>query len=259
VTRTLWVNPAVGVAGDMLLGALFDLGAPVEAVRGQLDRLGLPGWELRVGEVRRRGLRAVRAEVLADEGHRHRPWTTIDGMLAGAGLAAEVERGARATFRRLAEAEATVHGIDVDEVHFHEVGAVDAIVDIVGVWAARHSLGVAEVVAAPVGLGAGTVRAEHGLLPAPAPATLLLLVGSPTRPVDSPTETATPTGVALLVTMADRWGSLPAGTVAATGFGAGGRDPDSHPNVLNAVLTEADTARRVESVVIETNLDDVTP
>lgn len=259
MTRSLWLNPAVGVAGDMLLGALLDLGAPLEVVLDQLGRLPVPGWDLEVSEVRRRGLRATRALVRADEGHHHRPWSGIDAMLAAAGLRPEVAAGARATFRRLAEAEAEVHGIEVDEVHFHEVGAVDAIVDIVGAWAARHALGVDRVVSAAVGLGAGTVGAEHGLLPAPAPATLKLLVGHPCRPVPVESETATPTGVALLVTMADSWGSMPAGVVLATGFGAGGRDPATHPNVVTAALSAVDEARPVDAVVVEANLDDVTP
>jgi pyridinium-3,5-bisthiocarboxylic acid mononucleotide nickel chelatase len=256
---TLWFNPAVGVAGDMLLGALFDVGASEAAVRAQLDRLALPGWSLEVVPVKRRGLRGTRAEVRCDEHHHHRPWSTIDALLAAAGLAPRVEAGARATFLRLAEAEATVHDIAVDDVHFHEVGAIDAIVDIVGVWAAVDDLGVDEVVSAPIGLGAGSVSAAHGLLPAPAPATLLLLAGHPTASVDTPGETATPTGVALLTSIVDRWGPLPAGVVGPSGFGAGGRDPATHPNLVGAVLTRTDDTRRVDALIVETTLDDVTP
>lgn len=259
MSRALWLNPALGVAGDMLLGALLDVGAPEDEVRRQLDRLALPGWELRVGPVERRELRALRAEVRAHEHHHHRPWSTIDQLLSSCGLDPAVAAGARRTFRRLAEVEAGIHGVDVDEVHFHEVGAVDALVDIVGTWAARRALGVDRVVSAPVGLGAGTVSAAHGQLPAPAPATLSLLQGLPVRGLDAPFETATPTGVALLATMVDEWGPIPSGTVAATGYGAGGRDPQSHPNVVTAVLLTDEAGRRVDAVVVETNLDDVTP
>lgn len=259
MNATLWFNPAVGVAGDMLLGALLDVGAPQDAVRQQLERLSVAGWVLEVGEVRRRGLRATRALVRFEEGPHHRPWSTIDRLLADAGLEPAVEAGARATFRLLAEAEAAVHGIDVEEVHFHEVGAVDALVDIVGTWAARAALPVERVVSAPVGLGAGAVTAAHGVLPAPAPATLRLLTGHPTRPLDTPLETATPTGVALLVALVDGWGPLPAGRITHSGFGAGGRDPDTHPNLLGAVLTVDDGARRTDAVIVETNLDDVAP
>lgn len=259
MNRTLWLNPALGVAGDMLLGALLDVGADQADVRLQLDRLDVDGWRLEVGEVRRRGLRATRAEVHFAPHDHHRPWSRIDRMLADSDLEPSVREGARSTFRRLAEAEAGVHGIDVDDVHFHEVGAVDALVDIVGTWAARRSLDVERVVSAPVGLGAGSVPAAHGLLPAPAPATVALLVGCPTRSVDAAFETATPTGVALLTTLVDGWGPLPDGVIAASGFGAGGRDPDTHPNLLHAVVTATDRTRRVDAVVVETNLDDVTP
>ena len=180
----------------------------------------------------------------------------------------EVSAGARRTFRALGEAEATVHGVDIDEVHFHEVGAVDAIVDIVGCWAARVSLGVDRVHSAAIGLGAGTAEMAHGRVPVPAPAVLELLVGAPTVGVDTTHETATPTGVALLVTMVEHWGPPPSGTVLASGRGAGTWDPSTHPNVVTAVLVDRTVAtidaaggatEPVEAVVIETNLDDATP
>jgi uncharacterized protein (TIGR00299 family) protein len=259
VSRELWLNPGLGVAGDMLLGALLDVGASEDATRRQLEQLGVVGWELDVHPARRRGLRATRAEVRAETQHHHRPWSSIDRLLAECDLDGDVRAGARTTFRLLAEAEAGVHGIDVDEVHFHEVGAVDALVDIVGTWAALATLDVGRVVSAPVGLGAATVRTAHGLLPAPAPATLALLEGLPVAGIEAPFETATPTGVALLATLVDEWGPPPPGVVVANGFGAGGRDPDSHPNVVAAVLLDARQDRRVEAVLVETNLDDVSP
>jgi uncharacterized protein (TIGR00299 family) protein len=259
LSDVLWLNPAVGVAGDMLLAALLGVGAPEDRVRHQLERLGVEGWDLTVSSVHRRGLLATRAEVRCGEEHHHRPWSSIDRLLAGAGLAPRVEAGARAAFRRLGEVEAAIHGVPIDEVVFHEVGAVDALVDIVGVWAARDALGVARVVSAPVGLGSGTVGTAHGLLPAPAPATLALLAGHPTRPVDVDGETATPTGVALLVTLVDEWGPLPAGRPQAVGYGAGGRDPASYPNLVTAVVTRADRSARCDAVVVECNLDDATP
>ena len=259
MSRALWLNPGLGVAGDMLLGALLDVGASQDAVRQQLERLALQGWELDVHDTRRRGLRATRADVRAETHHHHRPWSLIDRLLAGCDLDEAVEAGARATFRLLATAEAGVHGIAVDEVHFHEVGAIDALVDIVGTWAAFATLDVGRVVSAPVGLGAATVRTAHGLLPAPAPATLALLQGVPVAGIDAPFETATPTGVALLATLVDEWGPPPPGVLVANGFGAGGRDPDSHPNVVAAVLLDTGRDRRTDAVVVETNLDDVTP
>ena len=237
----LWINPAVGVAGDMLLGALLDVGADEDVVREHLAVLPLTGWDLVVGRTTRRGLTATAVDVGFGTDH-HRSWSSIDVMLGDADLPALVRDGARDTFRRLGEAESAVHGIDIDDVHFHEVGAVDAIIDIVGAWTALHSLGMPTVVAAPIGLGTGTARMAHGTVPVPAPATLELLSGAPTVPVDVTGETATPTGVALVVSMAASWGHLPAGSVVRAGRGAGAWDPDSHANVVTVVLTEAGVA-----------------
>ncbi len=273
--RVLWCNPSVGVAGDMLLGSLLDLGAEESFVRAQLDVLELDGWALHVTGTTRRGLVATSVQVDAPDHDHHRPWSRIDALLGTAALHPEVAAGARRTFRALGEAEATVHGVDIDEVHFHEVGAVDAIVDIVGCWAARVSLEVDRVDSAPIGLGAGTAEMAHGRVPVPAPAVLELLVGTPTAGVDTTHETATPTGVALLVTMVERWGPPPSGTVLGSGRGAGTWDPATHPNVVTAVLLDSTAAATepgeaavapgdpaagaVGAVVIETNLDDATP
>jgi uncharacterized protein (DUF111 family) len=198
MTRRLWCNPSLGVAGDMLLGALLDAGADEAFVRNQLERLELDGWSLEVEPTTRRGLVAARAVVRTEVQEHHRSWSHIDAMLSSAGLHHDVAAGARRTFRSLGDAEATVHGIDIDRVHFHEVGALDAIVDVVGSWAALVSLDVDEVVSAAVGLGSGTATMAHGTVPVPAPAVLELLVGVPTTPVEARAETATPTGVAVL-------------------------------------------------------------
>ena len=237
-------------------------------MRDQLERLALPGWQLEVRPTSRRGLTATAVDVTVPDQDHHQPWSRIDALLADGGLESAVADGARRTFAALARAEASVHGIDVDQVNFHEVGALDAIVDVVGAWAALWSLGDAAmptVASAPVGLGSGTAPMAHGVLPVPAPAVLELLTGHPTTPVDTGLETATPTGVALLVTMADRWGGLPDGVVRASGRGAGTADPPTHPNVLAVVLTDpalADpspsTGQRVAARLIQTNLDDVT-
>lgn len=274
MARVLWINPAVGVSGDMLLGALIDVGADEGSVRKALETLDVPGWDLVVTEVERRGLRCRYAAVSAEVTEEPRTWSTIDALLAGADLPRRVEDGARATFLRLAEVEAVRHGVDLDDVHFHEVGAVDAIVDIVGCWAALDALGVREVRSGPVGLGVGTVVSSHGVLPHPAPAVMSLLEGSPVVGVEAVQETATPTGVALLVTMVDgggvdgggvdgggvdAWGSCPAGTLIRSGIGAGSRDVATHPNVLSAMLIDTDDLPRVDAVLIETTVDDVTP
>jgi uncharacterized protein (TIGR00299 family) protein len=262
----VWFNPAVGVAGDMVLGALVDLGASEDVVRDQLARLGLDGWTLSVSSTRRGGLTARSVEVGCAPDQPHRRWSDLDALLAGADLHPSVERGARRTFAVLAGAEAAVHGIDVDAVHFHEVGALDALVDVVGSWAALVDVAGEDptVHTAPVGLGTGTAPMAHGRVPVPAPAVLELLRGHPVVPVEDAGESATPTGVALLVSMARRWGPVPAGVVDRVGRGAGRRDPSTHPNVLTAVLVDTDPhdaggAAIERRALLETNVDDVTP
>lgn len=298
MSRALWLDPGFGASGDMLLGTLLGLGAPLDAVRADVAGLGVTGWSIDVEPVLRAGIAATRAVVVTDADHdhhdhdhggdhddhdhhhaEHRAWSTIDRLLAGAALPERVKAGARATFELLGRVEAGIHGVTIDEVHFHEVGALDAIVDIVGAWSALHHLGIDEVAAGPVGLGNGVIQAAHGRLPAPAPATVELLAGGAAaiRPVDSASETVTPTGAALLCTMVGRWGPVPAGRLVAFSRGAGGRNPATHPNVLGALLVESDDApaapgasdragselsaspRTEAALVLATNLDDVTP
>lgn len=265
--RVVWLDPSFGASGDMVLGALVGLGARLSAVVDGLKPLAIDGWSLSESSVSRCSLDATHVEVTCDRSgdHPHRSWSSIDRLLASAPLADPVIRGARRTFRALAEAEASIHQVDVDAVHFHEVGAVDAIVDIVGVWLALGDLGVDRVVCGPMGLGHGTIEAAHGRLPLPAPATAELLRGLPVRGLDLPGETVTPTGAALLATVAEDFGPLPGGTLTATARGAGRRDPATHPNVLSAHLilqpstgAEIDGLTVSEPALIQTNLDDTT-
>ena len=276
---TLWLDPGFGASGDMLLGVLVGLGAPVDDLRADLDQLDVAGWSLEVSTVQRAGIGATRVEVqLADSApgsdHArgsgpaagHRSWSSIDSLLAASALPPEVVDGARRTFRLLGEVEAAIHGVALDEVHFHEVGAVDAIVDIVATWAALARLGVTAVHAGPVGLGSGgTVSTAHGELPVPAPATLDLLEGVPVAGLPTPTESVTPTGAALLRTIVTSWGPIPAGTLRVAARGAGGRDPSTHPNVITGVLLDTDPTsytggaeHTVTATVLATNLDDAT-
>lgn len=278
MTRHLWLDPGFGASGDMLLGALLGLGVPLEAVRADVAGLATSGWSIDLEPVARAGISATRAVVEAEEQpHHHRSWSSIDAQLAAADLPEPVRAGARRTFRLLGEVEAGIHGVGIDEVHFHEVGALDAIVDIVGCWSALGHLDVASVSSGPVGLGAGVVRSAHGHLPAPAPATVELLVGASVRPVDWASETVTPTGAALLRAMVGRWGPIPSGRLAGWARGAGGRNPGTHPNVIGALLIEADASPAAAepapadgaalpaapstemAVVLATNLDDATP
>ncbi|MEM9653203.1 MAG: LarC family nickel insertion protein, partial [Actinomycetota bacterium] len=182
--RTLWLDPAFGAAGDMVLGALIGLGASADEIRAGLADLDVPGWTLEAETAMRCSLSAHRAVVRTEEGHHHRTWSSIDEMLADSALADRVKAGSRATFRRLGEVEAGIHDVSIDEVHFHEVGAVDAIVDIVGSWLALTMLGVDRVICGPIGMGHGTTDAAHGRLPIPAPATAALLIGGEITPVD---------------------------------------------------------------------------
>jgi len=265
--RVVWLDPSFGASGDMLLGVLIGLGARLSAVVDGLKPLGIDGWSLSASTVSRCSLNATSVEVTGDRSgeHPHRSWSSIDRLLASAPLPEPVIQGARSTFRVLAEVEASIHQVDADAVHFHEVGAVDAIVDIVGVWLALGDLGVDRVVCGPIGLGHGTVDAAHGRLPLPAPATAELLRGLPLRGLDVAGETVTPTGAALLATITDDFGPLPTGTLVATARGAGGCDPVTHPNVLSAhVIREPATGPGTggltvsESLLIQTNLDDTT-
>lgn len=259
MTRTAWIHCFAGVAGDMLLGALLDAGADLDEVRATVGLLGVDGWSLDVEPVLRGGLAATRAVVATPgEGHHHRTWADIRQLLDP--LPGRVHDRAHAAFAALAEVEGALHRTPPDDVHFHEVGALDAIVDVVGTCAALESLGIDDVVCSPVATGHGTTDAEHGRLPVPAPATARLLVGVPVVGVDVAMETATPTGVALVRTLAGSFGPLPPMTLDAVGMGAGGRDPEGRPNVVQVLIgtTATQSAAPQQAVVLEANVDDVT-
>ncbi len=266
MTRSLWLDPTFGASGDMLLGTLVGLGVELDAITTALEALDVDGWTVDESATTRCGLSATRISVSTtthEHAHEHgRRWSTIDSMIADLDLPELVKTGARTTFRRLGEIEAAAHAVELDEVHFHEVGAVSAIVDIVGVWIGIGLLDVDDITVGPVGLGHGTVKGSHGVLPLPAPATASLLAGAPVRPLDIEMETCTPTGAALLATLGS-WGPMPAGVLIASSRGAGGRDPDTHPNIVTGHLIETrpgtSTPTGDAAVVLETNLDDVTP
>jgi uncharacterized protein (TIGR00299 family) protein len=257
----LHINPVHGVAGDMLLGALVAAGADETRIRDDLGALDLEGWSLTIETTRRAGLVATSALVEVDtECQPVRSWRTIDDLLAESRVDETVCRGARATFARLAEVEARCHGVAVSEVHFHEVGALDAIIDIVGVHSAVCSLSPGLISSGPVGLGHGTVQTDHGTMALPAPATADLLVDAPIVGLDVQRETATPTGAALLSSLVTRWGPLPSGRLRSVGYGAGTWDPSSHANVVSVSLVDNGEPIGQDTVVeLESNLDDVTP
>jgi uncharacterized protein (TIGR00299 family) protein len=244
-----WVDGQAGASGDMLLGALVDAGVPLTVMQQAIDALGL-GITLVAADVVRAGLGAVKVDVLAPDDDVERTWADIRAIVP-AGPALEA-------FERLARAEAAVHRVPVDEVHFHEVGGLDAIADIVGVTAGLAHLGLTELHCSALSLGNGSTRGAHGPLPVPAPAVLALLEGCPVTAGPSPFESTTPTGAALLASSVTHWGSMPPMTVAAVGMGAGGRDPAELANVLRLILGEPALEPATE-VLLETNVDDLDP
>jgi uncharacterized protein (TIGR00299 family) protein len=261
VTRIGWVDSSGGVAGDMLLGACLDAGADLDAVQAALDVLDL-GIKITSGAAVRGGLGATHAVVSAPETSTHRRLADVLELLDR--LDPVLAQRAGSVFRTLAEAEARVHRTTVDEVHFHEVGALDAIADVVGVVAALADLRIEHLVSSPIALGGGRVGTEHGAIPVPGPAVLELLRSRDAPAFGGPVdlELATPTGVALLTALADGFGQLPALRPERIGVGAGTRDPAGHANVVRLVIGAplAAAAPRVDpAVVIETNVDDLDP
>ena len=246
----------------MFVAALLDLGLSRKDLDAGLSGLGLD-FALRVRRVRRGALAARHLDVRVPgkRGHRHhgRSYRQIVSVLRKAKLDAAVRSRSLAIFEALGRAEAKVHGIALEKVHFHEVGAVDAIVDVTAAALGLALLGVERVTASPVGLGEGTVDTAHGRLPLPAPATLELLRGVPTVPAHVRWETVTPTGAAILATVVERYGPLPAMTVEAIGHGAGNDREGPLPNVLRAVLGRATGAAADRVVLLETHLDDLVP
>ena len=253
-----WLDCSSGVAGDMLLGALVDAGVPLDALQSAVDAVAPEPVRLRTEDVHRAGLRATRVHVETATSTTRRTWADIRHLLDTADLDPEVRGCAQEAFGRLAETEARVHGVSADDVHFHEVGALDAIADVVGVAAGFATLGLEALHASPVALGSGSVRTEHGLLPVPPPAVVELLRGAPTFGGDAADELATPTGAALLTTFVTGWGPQPAMTVERQGVGAGGREVRGRPNVVR-LLVGVPTHSYAATLVLEANIDDMDP
>ena len=256
-----WVDATAGASGDMLLGALLDAGVPLEVVQAAVAAVAPEAVALAPDPATRGGLRATRCRVVAGESTTARSWADVRALLDAAALEPQVHDLARTAFSRLAAAEAAVHGTSPDEVHFHEVGALDAIADVVGVCAGFVHLGLDEVVVSPVAVGSGRVGAAHGSLPVPVPAVVELLRGVPSVAGPGEQESCTPTGAALLTTLATSTGPQPPMAVERVGVGAGGRDPVSHPNVLRLLVGHPVAAadQPGSAVVLETNVDDLDP
>lgn len=258
MTAVAYFDCPSGVSGDMILGALLDAGLALDDLRAALSTLPLTGYDLNAAVVRRGDLGATRVEVVCQAEDQQRSLADVLAIIAAGALLEEVKDAAARVFRRLAEAEARVHRVAIEEIHFHEVGAVDAIVDVVGACAGLHLLGVREVYSSPLPLGRGRALAAHGALPLPAPAVLDLLAsaGAPAAPHESSLELVTPTGAAILTTLA-RF-EQPELRLSRIGYGAGGRGEPA-PNVLRLWLGERDAAEPAAErlLVLETNIDDM--
>jgi uncharacterized protein (TIGR00299 family) protein len=259
---TIWVDASSGASGDMLLGALLGAGVPLERLQAAVDAVVPEPVTFHVEPVTRNGFAATRCHVEVADSTTHRTWRDIRTLIARADLDDEVRGLAERVFERLAVAEATVHGSDPLDVAFHEVGALDAIADVVGVVAGFVALGTDEVVVSPVAVGSGEVRGAHGTMPVPPPAVAELLRGFPSYagPAGSPaTELCTPTGAALLTTLATAWGPQPAMTTETIGVGAGGRDPHGHANVVRLFAGATTGTPDGPPLLVETNVDDLDP
>jgi uncharacterized protein (TIGR00299 family) protein len=258
--RICYLDCFSGISGNMLLGALLDAGLSEALLRAELDKLKLTSWRLEIKPVVKAGLRAVMVKVRAEvEQYRH--LADIQALLGKSELDAVLIHRALAVFQRLAEAEARVHGMTVEEVHFHEVGAVDAIIDIVGAVVGLHHLGINEIVCSPLPMPRGWVRCAHGELPLPAPAVCELLKGVPVQGENLAQELVTPTGAALAVELSRSFGPLPPMFIEQTGYGAGSRERrDRRPNLLRLLIGRRQPVEEPQLVeVIETQVDDWNP
>ena len=253
-----------GISGDMTLGALVDVGVSVEWLQKTLsDSVGLKGFEISSERVQRHGVSACRLKVSVSSGQKPRNLRDIEHIIENSDLSAAVMDRSLDMFRQLGEAEAAVHGCSIDDVHFHEVGAVDALVDIIGTALAVEHLGIKRIVASRIPVGSGFVDAQHGTLPVPAPATLELLKNVPIYGSGIDAELVTPTGATIVTTLADSFSEMPAMTVDRIGYGAGTRDLQQRPNLLRIVVGQEVSAREsggdAELAMVETCIDDMNP
>jgi pyridinium-3,5-bisthiocarboxylic acid mononucleotide nickel chelatase len=260
MTKLAYLDCACGISGDMTLGALVDAGAEIEALNQVIRSLGLPDCRLVAEEVRRQGFRATKVSVICPPEHEHRHLPQILAMIDGGRLSDRQKQTARLIFTRLAEAEAKVHGVAMEKIHFHEVGAADAIADVVSAVVGFDLLDVERITASPVPTGWGTITMAHGICSVPAPATAELLKGIPLAKADVEGELTTPTGAAILSVLAQDFGPLPAMVPGRIGYGAGSNDWPGRPNILRIILGESvgagEHVQTDQVCLLETNLDD---
>jgi uncharacterized protein (TIGR00299 family) protein len=257
--RICYLDAFSGLSGDMTVGALIDAGADAPALFEMLGALGT-GAQFSVEKTKRRGIEASKFRVTAGEGKAHRHLSHIVKIIDAAAIPPRAVERAKQIFERLGAAEARVHGVPIEKVHFHEVGAVDSICDIVGACVALELLAVEALYCSAVNVGSGTVNTEHGVMPVPAPATAELFIGRPVYSRGPAMELTTPTGAAIAVTLAAAFGPMPPMSIVATGYGAGDKDFAEHANVLRALIGETTNAAESTTIsVLEANIDDSTP
>jgi len=247
-----------GISGDMTLAALVDAGVPLEALQDAIDSLNIPGCRLVAEEVKRHGFRATHVRIEHEPEHAHRHLHHIVSMIEGSRLTPAQQDLAKRIFQKIGEAEAKVHGTTLEKIHFHEVGAVDSIADICGAAVGLNLLGVDRIVASPVPTGTGYIKIAHGRVSVPAPATAELLRGIPLVETSINCELTTPTGAAILATVADSFGPLPGMRIETIGYGAGTAELREQANVLRLIVGESEDGLAADQIwVLETNLDDI--
>ncbi|HEV2833793.1 MAG TPA: nickel pincer cofactor biosynthesis protein LarC, partial [Pyrinomonadaceae bacterium] len=257
--RTLYFDCFAGASGDMILGAMVAAGVDPAVLREQLSRLNVDGFSINFETVDRSGLSATYARVQAAEEDKHRHLSDIKKIIESSGVSDAAKKLAVQIFTRLAEAEARVHNEPVDHVHFHEVGALDAIVDIVGAAICFDLLKIDRFVCSSLHVGSGTIQMAHGRFPVPPPAVAELLKGVPFYSTDIQGELLTPTGAAIITTVCKEFGPIPRMTTEVTGYGAGTRQYENFPNVLRVLLGEVEGTSDARLLMIETNIDDLSP
>lgn len=262
MNRLLYFDCPSGISGDMTVAALLDIGLDHDEFKRQLALLELPGYEIEIGRRDNGGIEGCDfTVVLTGKEHAHRNLTDIEQIVRSSSLQESIQQLSMSIFHHLAEAEAAVHGVPVEEIHFHEVGAIDSIVDIVAAAICIEMLEIDDIQASPIPFGTGYVKCAHGLLPVPVPATVEILKGVPVYQTDIKGELVTPTGAAIVRTLAGHFGNLPAMEISATGYGAGKKQFD-RPNLLRVFLGNAASTNDSDEedlVVLETNIDDMSP
>ncbi|MEE8398212.1 MAG: nickel pincer cofactor biosynthesis protein LarC, partial [Desulfobacterales bacterium] len=252
-----------GISGDMTLGAFIDLGVPVDWLKETLSSLPLTGFELTITSIHRMGIQANQVAVTAEENIPSRNHADIIDLITQSPLSTTVKETSLKIFERIAVAEAGIHGRDVESVHFHEVGGIDAIVDIVGAALCVEYLEISRIVASRIPLGRGFTSCQHGILPVPSPATLAILKGVPTYGTEIEKEIVTPTGAAIVTTLADAFGPLPEMIIERIGYGGGQRVLEDRPNLLRMIAgtspDPAESYRQDDIVIVETSIDDMNP